>query len=204
MIFALMILAALHNYQKGIEEMRCVLGPREAVIDSLIGAFKGDDAVQVDSAGRVRFGEKVLFSQGSAVVLPEGRTQLASFAPAYGAVLLGNPAFEKQLRGIIIEGHTNSDGSYESNLELSQKRALAVMMVLLEEAGEDRAVLEDLVSANGRSYSDRLYEDDDQTVEDKEKSRRIEIHFRLNDRELLNQILDSVPERCTVQTDFVP
>jgi outer membrane protein OmpA-like peptidoglycan-associated protein len=201
MVFALMLLAALYNYQSGVDGIREILMIREQVIEELKSEF--DDGpgavVHVEDNGSVRFLDNVLFSQGSAVVSPEGRTQLASFANSYLSVLLGNPTFQEQLRAIVIEGHTNSDGSYELNLDLSQARAFAVMVALLEEAGEYRAVMEALVSANGRSYSDLLYLDEGQTFEDKDGSRRIEIHFRLNDDELLRQILDQVAGGPAVQ-----
>ena len=194
MIFALMLLSALYDYTSGVEGIREIVKVREEVIDSLKAEFpEGRGAVvHVEENGSVRFLDNVLFSQGSAVVSPEGRTQLSSFATSYLSVLLGNPKFREQLRAVVVEGHTNSDGSYEVNLNLSQVRAFAVMLVLLEHAGEYRNILEALVSANGRSYSDLLYLEDDLTIEDKERSRRIEIHFRLNDDELLRQILDQV------------
>ncbi len=56
---------------------------------------------------------------------------------------------------IIIEGHTDSDGGYLYNLELSQKRAYAVMNYLLTLDYIKRHNINKLV-ASGRSYLDPI------------------------------------------------
>lgn len=194
MVFALMLLAALYQYQSGVEGIREIVSVRDSVVQDLKDEFDSREgqAINVDENGVVRFADNVLFGQGSATVSPDGREQLTAFARRYLSVLLGNELFRTQLRSIVIEGHTNDDGSYEYNLDLSQRRALSVMIVLLGESGDFREDLQELVTANGRSFSDLLYLNDQDSVVDKEGSRRIEIHFRLNDDELLEQILDRV------------
>jgi chemotaxis protein MotB len=192
MVFALLLLAALFHYQSGVEGIREVLRIRQAVVEQLVRemAMAEGRLVEIDEDGTVRFRENVLFAQGSAEVSAEGREQLRAFANLYLSVLLGNERFKRQLRAIVIEGHTNDDGSYELNLRLSQARAFSVMIVLLEEAGEYEEELKDLVTANGRSYSNLIFKEDGSV--DKVASRRIEVRFRLNDRELVQQVLDKV------------
>ena len=74
------------------------------------------------------------FEQARAEVSPDGRRELASFARDYFPLLLQDEDFRDQLKRIVVEGHTNDDGTYELNLGLSHDRSLAVMLVLLEEA----------------------------------------------------------------------
>jgi len=191
MVFALLLLAALFHYQSGVEGVREVLSIRQEVIEQLREmAMAEGRLVEVDEEGTVRFRENVLFAQGSAEVSPEGRQQLRAFADSYLAILIGNPRFRAQLRAIVIEGHTNDDGSYEINLALSQARAFSVMMVLLQEAGEYEEDLKTLVTANGRSFAHLIRREDGMV--DKVASRRIEVRFQLNDKELIQQVLAQV------------
>ena len=114
------------------------------------------------------------------------------FLPVYLNVL-----FSDEYRGyvseIIIEGHTDSDGKYLDNLELSQQRALAVASYVLGDSC--RAVSADLknelrpvVTVNGRSYSDRIF--DANGAEDKDASRRVVFKFRLTDEQMIQQLRD--------------
>jgi chemotaxis protein MotB len=192
MVFALLLLTALFHYQSGVEGVREVLEMRQEVVKELQRemAMAQGRIVDVDEEGTVRFRENVLFAQGSAEVTAEGRAQLEVFTDRYLSVLLGKPEFREQLKAIVIEGHTNDDGSYELNLRLSQARAFAVMMVLLEEAGKYRQDLQSLVTANGRSFA-QLIRKEDGTV-DKAASRRIEIRFQMENEELIRQVLEKV------------
>ena len=91
---------------------------------------------------------------------------------------------------IIIEGHTDTTGTYLNNLELSQERALAVATYCLgaEMTGltdEEKLVLQDILTANGRSYSDPVYMADGVTV-DMDASRRVVFKFRMKDSEMID------------------
>ena len=91
------------------------------------------------------------------------------------------------MKRIVVEGHTNDDGTYELNLGLSHDRSLAVMLVLLEEAAVFEDDLKRFVTANGRSFAD-LKRLPDGTV-DKAGSRRIEIRFQMDDETLARRVL---------------
>ena len=116
---------------------------------------------------------------------------LNSFIPVYLDVLL-RPEYADYLGEIIIEGHTDTDGSYESNLKLSQNRALQVSLYCLNMpslTSAQKAKLQEIMTATGRSESDPVYVDG---VEDKSASRRVEFKFSLKDSEMIeemNQIL---------------
>jgi chemotaxis protein MotB len=86
---------------------------------------------------------------------------------------------------VIIEGHTDSDGGYLYNLDLSQKRAFAVMNFLLTLDFAKAHNIKPLMTASGRAYLDPVVIDG---KEDKEASRRIEIKFRLKNQDAMEEI----------------
>jgi len=75
---------------------------------------------------------KVNFDFDKSDIKPEYRQELADFA-----------AYAKQLPGTVIEigGHTDSKGSYEYNLKLSQRRATSVRDYLIKNFGMNGKML---------------------------------------------------------------
>ena len=105
--------------------------------------------------------------------------------------------FSPYVAEIIIEGHTDTDGGYMYNLQLSQNRAFAVVSYCLDEnnhflSDSQLEELRVLLTANGRSWSAPVYAADG-TV-DMQASRRVEIKFRLKDEEMMNQIAEMLEE----------
>jgi len=215
LVFTLMLLAALYSYQSGVEGVREILEVRQDVVESLREQFREGDTrlVEVQPDGTIRFADEVLFAEGSALLSDSGQMQLAAFARQYVRLLFGNPDFEpfrEQLEAIVVEGHTNDNGTYGYNLRLSQERAVAVMEVLLGEAAEFGSELQRFVTANGRSFAELVCMDGEVDIEgstdperrcatnggvDKERSRRIEIRFQLRDGVLLQQLLQLLDEQ---------
>jgi chemotaxis protein MotB len=197
MIFALMLFAALHHYGRIIEEAGTVASTRLGIIKKL-ETIADSTGVSVDPlTGTVLFPDGVLFLEGQASLQPAGRAQLDRFAEKYFEVLLGDLETRYELHAIMIEGHTNDNGGYISNLDLSQRRAFAVMQHLLASAPGHDDALKQLVTASGRSFSQPVCEFDGRVHReypcpmgevDKERSRRIEVQFRLKDEELLERI----------------
>jgi chemotaxis protein MotB len=99
--------------------------------------------------------------------------------------LVTNPKIKPHLERIIIEGHTDSDGGYLYNLDLSQKRAFAVMNYLLSLDFAKKYKIKPLMIASGRAYLDAIKING---VEDKDASRRIEIKFRLKNEDAMHEI----------------
>ncbi len=208
MVFALMLMAALYRedeqecrigvYEEAAEAIEETLRARQRMIQSLQDRFPDDGSIAVDTTGTVRFAGNLLFSQGSDSVSEPGARALTDFAREYFPLLMEDGNFRDQLRHIVVEGHTNDDGNYEVNLDLSHARSLAVMLVLLEATdGADRDELEALVTANGRSFADLLCLPDGQPCPDtagqqvdKARSRRIEIRFQMNDQLIVQRVLE--------------
>jgi chemotaxis protein MotB len=198
MVFALVLFAALKHYGGIIEEAGRIAATRTQIVALLQELVEEDQSgVTVDPiTGTVRFPDGVLFDQARWELSASGRQQLSAFADRYFTVLLERPEIRDEIRTIVIEGHTNDDGSYEYNLDLSQRRASSVMSHFLTTASVHGQELKSLVAASGRSYMDLIecepgvaYEYECPPGEpDKVSSRRIEIVLRLKDEELLERV----------------
>lgn len=193
LIFALLMLTALYFYQSGVEGIREILSLRKEIAEELQKEFSAEQGriVDVDGEGVIRFRDRLLFAQNSFEVLPEGKEQLEVFARQYVGVILDNERFRDRIVRIIVEGHTNNDGEYFYNLQLSQDRAYAVMETIIRAADErHRTLLSEKMTAVGRSFSDLQYLQDGSV--DREGSRRIEMRFDLDDRTVMDDILVTV------------
>ena len=104
----------------------------------------------------------------------------------YINTLLLDDEIKQYIDQIIIEGHTNSDGTYLHNLQLSQKRALEVMKFLYDSYPTNRDLFKQYVSASGRSYANPVLKTNG--LEDKDASRRIEIKFRIKNEKAIEEL----------------
>ena len=177
----------LGNQQKQIDEL---LGLRTAIIKDLSQALADANiSANVDKqTGDILLDSRLLFETGRDQLAEAGREELRRLIPVYLKVLL-RPEYRDYVAEIIIEGHTDSKGSYTFNLQLSQQRALSVATFCLEMqelSADQRALLENILTAKGRSYADRILNPDGS--ENMEASRRVEIKFRLKDSEMIQRM----------------
>ncbi len=139
------------------------------------------------NTGDIMLDSAVFFETGRAEIRQEGKDLLDRFIPVYLDVLLRDE-YADYLGEIIIEGHTDSSGSYESNLKLSQDRALQVALYCLRMqslTSAQKKQLQKILTAKGRSYADLIYVNG---VEDPEASRRVEFKFSLKDSEMIDEM----------------
>jgi len=142
------------------------------------------------NTGDIVLESTVFFDTGKNDIKDSGKALLDRFIPIYLGVLL-QPEYSDYLGEIIIEGHTDTEGAYLLNLELSQDRALSVASYCLQMPGlsqDQSQLLRDILTAKGRSYSDPVYYDDGTINMD--ASRRVEFKFRLKDTEMIDEIRD--------------
>jgi len=152
---------------------------------SLLKRSLGND-IKIDSqSGKIILSSNVLFEQGKSQLKPEAKKALKKAVYNYFNAILENDDINKHIDKIIIEGHTNSVGSFLYNLNLSQKRAFAVMDFIFAQNFKKKDKLRHLVISSGRSFLDPIYKND---VEDKNASRRIEIKFSLKNEEAIKEI----------------
>ncbi len=132
------------------------------------GVFDKDDqcpgtleGAKVDSRGCWVL-ENVRFASGSAEIQSRYYSDLDNVV----TVLKKNSGIE-----VVIEGHTDSQGSEESNQELSQKRAEAVMGYFV-----DKGISQERISAKGHGEARPIA--DNETAAGRAENRRIEIQVK--------------------------
>ena len=183
-----------------LQEQQDLLNAQALRIDNLIGirttmikdlsaslAAANLKAAVDPTTGDIMLDSAVFFETGKAEIRQEGKELLDRFIPVYLEVLM-RKEYAGYLGEIIIEGHTDSKGSYESNLKLSQDRALQVALYCLRMpslSAEQKQQLQKILTAKGRSYADLIYVNG---VEDPEASRRVEFKFSLKDSEMIEEM----------------
>jgi len=176
--------ALVEKLQKQKAKIKSLTGIKLKVIAALKEEL-GENISIDKKSGSLRLASNILFDRGSAKLKPEAEMQLKKAFEEYVGTLISNEQIKPYLDKIIIEGHTDSDGGYLYNLELSQKRAFAVMNFLLTLDFAKEHNIKPLVIASGRAYLDAIKVNG---VEDKEASRRIEIKFRLKNEDAMHEI----------------
>ncbi|NBI90413.1 hypothetical protein D3Z45_07415 [Lachnospiraceae bacterium] len=177
------------------DELRNIVGIRTDIIGALQSAFN-NSSMKVDAqTGSITFSSDVLFRYNSATLTAASKETLQEIIPMYLDVLLQDQ-FRGYIAEIIIEGHTDTDGGYQSNMELSYERANAVADFCLNKRNglseEKIEQLQQILTVNGKSWSNPIYKKDafgNATEEvDMPSSRRVEIKFRLKEDEMIEKI----------------
>ncbi len=134
-------------------------------IDTFTIKTKSDIDLDInEETGEITLPANTLFSSDSATISSEAKKELKKFIDAYTESVL---ASKDEVNKIIIEGHTDTDGSHEYNQTLSEKRANAVKEYCLELHPE----LKDYLVAKGCSYDKPIYKSNGEV--DKAASRRV-------------------------------
>lgn len=127
--------------------------PKRVVIGNVVGQMKSNNInVKVSpETGDVSIQESILFAKGSTELKPEGKAFLRSFIPVYSKVIFSKSEFEKEISRVIIEGHTSSEGDYQTNLQLSLLRSSSVAKFIFSEMDfTTKAALSQKILAAGR------------------------------------------------------
>lgn len=173
---------------------------RDTVLDRLKTAFsQAGIAVDInESTGEIVMSSSVLFGFDSSELSTEGKAYIDSFMGAYAEVIL-----DESLDGVIskiqLEGHTDSNGSYNYNLTLSEKRAQAVLDYCLSSSStsmnrDQKEKFSQIADTVGYAFSDLVY--DSNGKEDAEASRRVAIKFYVTE----NPVENTVETPATVPT----
>ncbi|MBW2256466.1 MAG: OmpA family protein [Deltaproteobacteria bacterium] len=113
-------------------------------------------------AERIVILDHILFFVGTAEIKPESYGILDEVT----ATLLDHP----QILKVRVEGHTDSDGTDEYNLDLSERRAAAAVTYLVEHGVEA-----DRLTSEGLGESRSI--DTNETEEGRQNNRRVEFHI---------------------------
>ncbi|HIP50681.1 MAG TPA: hypothetical protein EYG94_01220 [Campylobacterales bacterium] len=191
----LKLLKAVEQKRSKYDSLLTKLQSKKAKIKSLTGIklkviaeLKSSlgNKINIDKKnGSLRLASNILFDKGSATLKEDSKEELAANFVEYISVLIGNRNIASHIDEIIIEGHSDSDGSYLYNLNLSQKRAFAVMNHLLTIDYIKKNNIQSKLVAAGRSYLDAIKVNG---KEDKDASRRIEVKFRLKNEDAMYEI----------------
>ena len=178
---------ALANQQVKIDDL---VGVRTKIIQDLsVTLTSASLKATVDrSTGDIVLDSAVFFDTGKSTIKTSGEALLNQFIPLYLSVLL-RPEYNDYLGEIVIEGHTDTQGEYLMNLELSQQRALTVAKYCLQMPGlssQQQDYLRKILTAKGKSFSDPVLNADGSI--NMEQSRRVEFQFRLKDAEMIDEM----------------
>ena len=181
--------ALLHEQQVQIDQ---IIGVKADVVASLRQEFAANNVnVDIDSqTGALTLDANVMFDYDEAELTDEGKAVLREILPIYCKVLLADENKE-YLAEIIIDGYTDTAGDYSYNLELSQRRSLAVAQYLLEIQDEflssdEIESLENYLNVNGHSMANPILVAEGNV--DMDASRRVEVKFRLKDEEMIEEL----------------
>jgi len=195
-IFILLLMGALLQVQEKAEQDEEIVKKYDQIKTQLYidlqEEFKDDLKVwraSIDSTLCIRFQEpSMLFDEGDDVLKPGFKIILDDFFPRYIAVL-SKSEYRDNIEEIRIEGHTNSNGEYYSNMELSQDRTRAVLKYCFSLMSfDEQEWLKCKVTANGLSSSHLIVTKSGD--EDKNLSRRVEFRVRTNAKKQLEEIAD--------------
>lgn len=134
--------------------------------------------ISVDcSLNRISFGEIGQFPKGEYVLGAQGQQALQDLLPII-LQTASSPTGQRWLKQIVIEGFTDTDGSYLYNLNLSLRRSEWVMCAILGHAGTPAVELDtaqskqikQLFLAGGVSFNNER--------SSKDASRRIELRLQ--------------------------
>ncbi len=171
------------------QQLDALVGVRTQIIAALSSSLKqANVSASVDPvSGAITMDSGVFFDTGSAQLKQSGKDFLNQFMPVYLQVLLSDENIQ-YVSEVIVEGHTDTSGTYMNNLALSQERARAVAEYILSDgytgiSAATKEKLRSIIAANGRSYSNPIYNADGSVNMD--ASRRVEFKFRLKDEEMI-------------------
>lgn len=197
-IFILLLVATLNNAQQEGETTR------NAILQKLLERLQAEVDEYKERGFEVKNDPKDPL--GLIVVVPDGLLNFQvnrSEIPAPGieflqkiipkmATTLCSEEFRQEMESIVIEGHTDSTGSDERNLPLSQERSLRVVqesLRILNAGSQDRSCFLELLSATGRGSVDRIL--DQEGKEDMNRSRRVifKIRVRSLERRIVKEVI---------------
>ena len=205
-IFLFIAITFMHNLQQDqLSIKKVAVAYQELQInlyEELLEEFKDDlqdwgATIEKDTL-TIRFEEPdVLFDMGSAVLTNRFITILNDFFPRYIRIISADK-YRDNIEEIRIEGHTSSEWtkdadeneSYFGNMALSQNRTRSVLKYCLSVLSnvEQQSWTKRYITANGLSSSRLIL--NNEGIEDKPKSRRVEFRTKTNAEKKVVEIIE--------------
>ena len=164
-------------------QMETIVEKKENLLQDLAAAYKtaGLNVVINEATGEIALDSTILFAVNESEISDAGKEFLQKFIGVYTGVVFSDK-YQNFISRIMVEGHTDTSGSYELNQTLSQARADSVKAYCLsDECGVDTAMLQtltDTLQAIGYAYDRPVYGADGQV--DMDASRRVSFRFIIN------------------------
>ncbi len=173
--------AAILN-QISSEKLEALLQTRHDLLADLEKVFNENNiAVTVNKdSGELSLNAEVLFATNEYALTSEGEEVVRQFTSVLSEVL-SEEKYNGFISDIVIQGHTDTNGEYEYNLELSQQRAQTVLDYCIgqgNEAGSSLYNVNELLYAEGCSYDFPVYNNNGEI--DMDASRRVSFIFHIN------------------------
>ena len=161
------------------EQIQQIIEKRENLLTDLAAAYReaGLNVTVNEETGEIIMDSSVLFGVDSSDVSADGQAFLAQFINVYTSVVF-NEKYSGFVSTIMVEGHTDTSGDYDYNLELSQKRADSVKAYCLSVENDHADALAEMLVAAGYSYTNPIYDENGEV--DMNASRRVAFRFLIN------------------------
>jgi outer membrane protein OmpA-like peptidoglycan-associated protein len=199
-IFILLLAASLNNYlEKGKDiTNQILLKLKEELKEFEIKGVKVESDPKDPLSLLVFVPEGLLeFAFGKHDIPPAGSKFLKEFIPKLAGTIC-SARFEEEVSSIVVEGHTDSQGTDQYNLPLSQRRSMEVVQnsLMLLNQRDDKAALDlrrcylRYVSASGRGSSEPFTDSSGKEIKD--RSRRVVFKIRVRSvPEMIRSVLPS-------------
>ncbi len=161
-------------------ELMSIAEMKASLMADLSVAFQSSGlSVTMDSTtGEIMIDSAILFGYNEDEVSELGKAMLDRFITVYTAVVFSEK-YEGFVSAIQVEGHTDTSGSYEYNLDLSERRAKNVFDYCLAGVSGLSAGtvehLEEILAYVGCSYDFPIYDENGNV--DMDASRRVSFRF---------------------------
>ena len=166
----------------------------EQIKDSIVRATGDSSKVSIGDNGNIILNEGILFDTGSYQIKPEAQSALDQLGRVFRE-FLADENNAKYIDSIVISGHTDTDGTPDTNRTLSTNRANSVLNYLLNTG----------LSSYSSYFCAAGYGQDrpvasNNTEEGKAQNRRIEISIILKD----DTVLEIVDEYLNIDVPDTP
>jgi len=161
--------------------LKKVLEVKNEIFSKLDKTFASEEYYNKDNHS-LDFRTLTLFATGDTVYKSKAIVKLTTVFEKYLAILV---EYKEYVNSIIIEGHSDSSGTEEENIVLSEKRAIGVKDYVEKLKVVKDYHMQTYIKAVGYGSSKDVVING---IEDKEASRRIEITFSLENEKILNKL----------------
>jgi len=197
LIFILLLSSTLLRLQDEFENKTQIAKNYKAIKEIIFNELQNEFSKEIEDGKltihkenlMIRFSPELKFESNDYKLNEEFRNTLSNFFPRY-INIISKKKFKENIEEIRIEGHTDDQGGYIWNMQLSQARTRTVLEYVLDSTQYDnhqRDWLMGNLTSNGLSYSKPIA--DNASENGRRLNRRVEFKIRTNAESQLEEIL---------------